>query len=232
MGTEIMEDVGLRSPGGEIAGLVPGDGDRLVRLLACGGCGCLKFWFSLSQALKHFATLSAWAPGTAGDSAPPCLWHGTCFCSEHQVTPTDTPEGVMKVHALFDPNTWTLTYVVYDPDTRDAVVIDPVLDYDPLAVKVSTESAEAVIAFVRRHDLKVHHILETHAHADHLTGAQALKDELGAQTVIGEHIQQVQAAFAKIFDWDASFASDGSQWDLLAHDGEPIRAGSLTVLPI
>lgn len=138
----------------------------------------------------------------------------------------------MKVHALFDPNTWTLTYVVYDPSTRDAVVIDPVLDYDPLAVKVTTESAEKVIAFVRSNDLKVHHILETHAHADHLTGAQPLKEELGGQTVIGEHIQQVQAAFAKIFDWDEAFQTDGSQWDQLAHDGQPIRAGSLTIVPI
>jgi glyoxylase-like metal-dependent hydrolase (beta-lactamase superfamily II) len=138
----------------------------------------------------------------------------------------------MTVQAFFDPQTWTMTYVVFDPTTRDAVVIDPVLDFDPLAVRVATTSADQVVAFVRKHELKVHHVLETHAHADHLSGAQPLKDELGARIGIGEHITQVQAAFAEIFNWGADFHADGSQWDVLVRDGQPIHAGSLTLTPI
>ncbi|MEZ4237488.1 MAG: MBL fold metallo-hydrolase [Myxococcota bacterium] len=138
----------------------------------------------------------------------------------------------MKVHAQFDPHTFTLTYVVYDPDTRDAIVIDPVLDYHPLRVKVSTGSVDQVVAFVKQHELNVHYVLETHAHADHLTGAQPLKDALGARTGIGEHIQQVQEVFAGLFDWGADFRRDGSQWDLLAKDGQAFRAGSLEITPL
>lgn len=136
------------------------------------------------------------------------------------------------VHGVFDPQTWTITYVVYDEGTRDAVVIDPVLDFDPLAVRVSRTSIDGVIDFVRRHDLKVHWALETHAHADHMSGAQPLKDALGAKLGIGEPIVRVQATFKKLFDLPASFPTDGRQWDLLIRDGAAFRAGSLEVVPV
>ena len=138
----------------------------------------------------------------------------------------------MLVHAQFDPQTSTLTYVAYDPQTRDAVVIDPVWDYDPLRVRVEATSVGQIAAFVRRHDLRVHYILETHVHADHMTGAQPLKEAIGGRTGIGEHIGEVQATFAEIFGWGDAFPRDGSQWDLLARDGEPLHAGSLTIVPI
>lgn len=138
----------------------------------------------------------------------------------------------MQIEAMFDARTWTLTYVVWDPHTRDAVIIDPVLDYDPLAVRVFEESLDQVSAFVRSRDLKVHYVLDTHAHADHLSGFQRLKNELGAKIGIGRDIGRVQAVFKGLFNWPASFPTDGSQWDVLLSDGEPLTAGSLTIRPI
>lgn len=135
----------------------------------------------------------------------------------------------MRIHSFFDPATYTLTYVVFDPDSHAAVVIDPVLDYDPLASRVSQGSIEQVAAFVRQHGLRLHHILETHAHADHLSGAQALKRQLGGSIVIGEHITEVQAVFKGIFGLPDSFRTDGSQFDRLLADGAELKLGSLRI---
>jgi glyoxylase-like metal-dependent hydrolase (beta-lactamase superfamily II) len=138
----------------------------------------------------------------------------------------------MQVEAMFDPRTWTLTYVVWDPQTRDAVIIDPVLDFDPLAVRVFEESLDRLLAFVHTHALKVHLVLDTHVHADHLSGFQRLQTELGARIGIGREIGRVQDTFASIFGWPASIPTDGSQWDVLVEDGNELRAGSVSVLPI
>ena len=138
----------------------------------------------------------------------------------------------MRIHSFFDPATYTLTYVVFDPDSRDAVVIDPVLDYDPLASRTSQESLEQVSAFLRGHDLTLRYVLETHAHADHLTGAQFLKRRFGAGVVIGARITEVQATFKQIFDLPESFAIDGSQFDRLLADGQGLRAGSLQLVAL
>jgi glyoxylase-like metal-dependent hydrolase (beta-lactamase superfamily II) len=135
----------------------------------------------------------------------------------------------MRVEAFFDPATWTLTYVVYDADTRDAVVVDPVLDFDPEWVRTSEASNARVLGFVREHDLTVHYVLDTHAHADHLSGLQSLRDALGAKTGIGANIGVVQETFRGLFNWPESFPTDGRQWDVLLREGEPLRAGSLTV---
>ncbi|MEQ1566760.1 MAG: MBL fold metallo-hydrolase [Myxococcota bacterium] len=105
------------------------------------------------------------------------------------------------------------------------------LDYDTLAVRVYEESLDRLLAFVREHGLKVHYVLDTHAHADHLSGFQKLRAELGAKIGISEHIRQVQSTFAGVFGWD-SFRADGSQWDVLLQDGVPLQAGSLEVVPI
>lgn len=133
-----------------------------------------------------------------------------------------------KVEPLYDPKTHTLTYVVYDEASRDAVVIDPVLDYDPLASQTSIESAEKLIAFVKGNELDVRWILETHAHADHLTSAQLLKRRLGAPVAIGERITVVQETFKKLFDLP-ELATDGSQFDRLLKDGEVLEAGTLKI---
>ena len=138
----------------------------------------------------------------------------------------------MHVEPLYDPRTSTLTYVVSDPATHDAIVIDPVLDYDPAAGATWTESADRVSAYLRREGLRLHHVLETHAHADHLSGAQLLRRRFDAGVAIGERIREVQATFRQIFDLPETFATDGRQFDRLLADGEVLGAGSLAITVI
>lgn len=134
------------------------------------------------------------------------------------------------VKEFFDKATWTLTYVVYDSVTKDAVIMDPVWDYDPAASKMSTQSAEQVLAFVKENNLKVHYILETHAHADHVSGSQFLKKNLpGAKIGIGAKITEVQKVFKGVFNLDPNFKTDGSQFDLLLKEGEILAAGTLKI---
>lgn len=137
----------------------------------------------------------------------------------------------MQIQAFFDPDTFTLTYVVFDPATRDALVIDPVLDYDVLASRTSTRSLERVAAFVREHELVVHYALETHAHADHLSGSPWLRQQFGAKVAIGERIREVQEVFQDALDLPF-VATDGSQFERLLHDGEAFEAGSLHIQTI
>ena len=134
------------------------------------------------------------------------------------------------VQTFFDDATYTLTYVVYDETTRDAVIIDPVWDYDPLASQMSSESVQKVIDFVSTKNLIPHLILETHAHADHLSGAQLLKKEYPeAKLGIGEHITIVQETFKPVFGLPEAFKTDGSQFDLLLKEGRRVTAGSLAI---
>lgn len=135
----------------------------------------------------------------------------------------------MRIHSFFDPATFTLTYVVYDPDSRDAVVIDPVLDFDPLSAQTSLASVQRIAAFVNEQQLTLRHVLETHAHADHLTGAQYLKRRFGASVVIGARITEVQTTFKQVFDLPANFSVDGHQFDCLLTDGQGLHAGTLHV---
>ena len=133
------------------------------------------------------------------------------------------------VQPFFDPATWTITYVVYDQPGSACAIIDPVLDYDPKAGRTSTDSADKVVAFVRSQRLRVEWILETHAHADHLTAAPYLRRELGGQIAIGNNITQVQGIFKKVFNLEPEFRLDGSQFDRLLADGETVAIGSLEV---
>lgn len=134
----------------------------------------------------------------------------------------------MNIEAFYDDATSTLTYVVFDPESRDAVVIDPVLDYDPASSEVSHVSVDRVSVFLRKRELELRLILETHAHADHLSGSQVLKRRFpAAQTGIGAKITVVQAIFKDVFDLPAEFPTDGRQFDRLLHDGEIVEAGSL-----
>lgn len=132
------------------------------------------------------------------------------------------------VHGIFDPATWTVTYVVYEKEGSACAIIDSVLDYDPKSGRTSTESADKVIAFVREKNLKVQWILETHAHADHLTAAPYLKDHLGGQTAIGDHITAVQRVFKGVFNLEASFKEDGTQFDHLLQMDETFAIGNLS----
>jgi glyoxylase-like metal-dependent hydrolase (beta-lactamase superfamily II) len=135
----------------------------------------------------------------------------------------------MKVQEFFDPATSTLTYVVFDEASRDAVVIDPVLDFDPLVAETGTASSERVVTFAKQNGLRVHYVLETHAHADHITGAQVLKRRLDAAVVIGSRITEVQRTFRQVFDLAPALATDGSQFDRLVHDGDELGAGTLRI---
>lgn len=135
----------------------------------------------------------------------------------------------MEVKAFYHENTNTLTYVVFDPDSGDAVVIDPVLDYDYFASTTATRAVDEVIAFLRGKGLRPGLILETHAHADHLTASQALKTAFPqASTGIGANITAVQEVFKQAFDLGEGFQPDGNQFDRLLQDGETVQVGTLS----
>jgi glyoxylase-like metal-dependent hydrolase (beta-lactamase superfamily II) len=133
-----------------------------------------------------------------------------------------------EIQAFFDEGTFTVSYLVGDPATRAAAVIDPVLDYDPKSGRTSTASADAILAAAKRGDWRVDWILETHAHADHLSAGAYLRGETGAKIVIGEHITTVQKTFRPIFNVDGQ-TSDGSDFDRLVKDGETFKLGGLDV---
>ena len=134
----------------------------------------------------------------------------------------------MKIESFYDDATSTLSYVVFDPETRDALAIDPVLDYDPASSSTKSTSVDALTKFLREQELRLHLILETHAHADHLSGSQLLKSRFpSAQVAIGERITEVQKVFKKLFDLPEEFATDGRQFDRLLRDEEVVEAGSL-----
>jgi len=135
----------------------------------------------------------------------------------------------MNVKSFFDNDTATLTYVVFDMETKDAIVIDPVLDYDPKSSVYSTRSVDQVVEFVTSNQLTLHYILETHAHADHLSGAQFLKQHYPSAIVaIGKNIQLVQREFKHIFNFK-DFNEQGIQFDALLEDNSRFNAGTLTI---
>ncbi len=136
------------------------------------------------------------------------------------------------VQPFFDPVTGTASYVVHNGLDSACAVIDPVLDYDPKSGKTSTASADRIVAFVREHHLQLQWILETHAHADHLTAAPYLREQFGGQIAIGGQIRTVQGVFKKIFNLEPGFALDGSQFDRLLEDGERFAIGELQVQAI
>ncbi|KLK90816.1 beta-lactamase [Microvirga vignae] len=133
-----------------------------------------------------------------------------------------------QVNAFFERRTCSIQYVVSDPATRHCALIDPVLDYDEKSGSVATVSADALLDFVRKHDLTVEWILDTHPHADHFSAAAYLKERTGAKTAIGERIVDVQRLWKKIYNL-ADFPADGSQWDRLMADGDVFRIGAMDV---
>lgn len=131
------------------------------------------------------------------------------------------------VTAFFDPATYTVSYIVADPTTRAAAIVDSVLDFDPNSGRTSKASADRLIESVRTRGLTVEWILETHVHADHLSAAPYLKEMLGGRIGIGEHVRQVQKVFGGLFNAEPGFATDGRQFDHLFTDGERFRIGAL-----
>ncbi len=128
---------------------------------------------------------------------------------------------------FFDAPTFTFTYVVHDPETKLGVVIDPVLNYEPAAGKCTTESVNHLVNYVESENISIEYLLETHIHADHLSGTSALKNAIGGKVGIGSQVVQIQETFADVFNVESSFTADGSQFDVLFEDDESFTVGKL-----
>lgn len=136
----------------------------------------------------------------------------------------------MQIEPFYDKRSGTISYVVYDAATKDAIVIDPVLDYEPVGSKIWTESVDEVVDFIRNHDLTLHYIFETHAHADHLSGSQLVQQAFpDAKIGVGERITEVQRVFKTVFNLPPEFCTDGCQFDVLLSEERPVYAGSLEI---
>ena len=132
-----------------------------------------------------------------------------------------------KVDGFFDPTTNSISYVVSDPDTRRAAVVDPVLDFDPASGRTATESADRLIAAVEGDGLAVDWILETHVHADHITAAPYVQNRLGGKTGIGAGVSEVRKTFGALFNIGDELAADGTHFDRLFDDGDTVSIGGL-----
>ena len=135
--------------------------------------------------------------------------------------------STLQVEGFFDPATWTVSYIILDQSTQQCALVDSVLDYDPKSGRTSHASADLLIARVRELGATVQWILETHVHADHLSAAPYLKQALGGQLGIGQHITTVQKVFGSLFNAGSDFAKDGRQFDHLFVDGETFSIGKL-----
>lgn len=135
--------------------------------------------------------------------------------------------GRPEVTAFYDRRTFSLQYVVADPQTGACAVVDPVLDFDEKSGVTATRSADAILAFIRERGLSLAWILDTHPHADHFSAAGYLRDVTGAPTAIGEHVVKVQRLWKALYNLPDSFRADGSQWDRLFADGDQFRIGEL-----
>ena len=132
------------------------------------------------------------------------------------------------IQSFFDKATWTFTYIVHQGPESPCAIIDSVLNYDPKSGRTQTTSADLVIQYVKEHQLKVEWILETHAHADHVSAAPYFKKQLGGKIGIGHNIIQVQKVFKRVFHLEPEFKLDGSQFDILMHPNEDFKIGNLT----
>ncbi|MGI1661631.1 MBL fold metallo-hydrolase [Palleronia sp. KMU-117] len=137
-----------------------------------------------------------------------------------------------EVEAFFDPATWTISYVVKDPNSKSCAIVDSVMDIDYAAGRITHDSADKIIDYVRTHDLKVEWLIETHVHADHLSAAPYLQEKLGGKIGIGENITIVQDTFGKVFNEGTEFQRDGSQFDRLFKDGDTYTVGTMQAFAI
>jgi glyoxylase-like metal-dependent hydrolase (beta-lactamase superfamily II) len=131
------------------------------------------------------------------------------------------------VKAFFDNDTNTVSYVVTDPQTRRCAIVDSVLDYDPKAGRTRHDSASQIVAYVKQEALTVEWLLETHVHADHLSAAPWIQEQVGGKLAIGEHIRTVQETFGKVFNAGTEFSRDGRQFDHLFADGDTYQVGNI-----
>jgi glyoxylase-like metal-dependent hydrolase (beta-lactamase superfamily II) len=136
------------------------------------------------------------------------------------------------VKGFFDPENFTISYIVHDPATAEAAIVDSVWDFDEASGRTSFRSADAMAAYVHAERLTVDWLLETHAHADHLSAAPYLQEKLGGKLVIGRAITAIQEQFGKIFNEGTRFARDGSQFDRLLDDGDELMLGSIPLVAL
>ncbi len=136
-------------------------------------------------------------------------------------------DGRPQVHSFFDPATNTVSHIVVDPETKKCAVIDSVMDYEPNAAKISFESADRLIELIKKEGYEVEWVMETHAHADHLSAAPYIQQQLGGKVAIGEHISTVQEVFGKVFNFGTEFERDASQFDHLFKDGDTFKIGNI-----
>ena len=145
-----------------------------------------------------------------------------------QIDLSEKPE----VTGFFDSQSNTISYIVRDPASTTCAIIDPVMEFDPAAGRLTFESADKIIAFVRRRGLKAEWIIETHVHADHLSAAPYIQQEIGGKIGIGAHVQTVQEEFGKVFNEGTEFQRDGSQFDMLLADGDSYQVGTLNAFAL
>lgn len=138
-----------------------------------------------------------------------------------------TVTAAARIESFFDPTTSTVSYVIAEGDGARAAIVDPTLDFEPRSGRTATASADRIVDYVRRHRLAVEWILETHAHADHLSAAPYLKKTLGGRIAIGAHIVEVQRTFARLFNLGPEFEPNGAQFDRLFGDGDTFAIGAL-----
>jgi glyoxylase-like metal-dependent hydrolase (beta-lactamase superfamily II) len=136
-------------------------------------------------------------------------------------------EHTLQIHPIFDTDSHTVTYIVWDPATKKSAVIDSVLDYNHKNVETNTALADEVIAFVTENELENEWLLETHMHADHLSASTYLKENIGGKKAIAQQIETVQVYLKEAFDLNEHFKTDGSQFDHLFADGETFKIGNL-----
>ena len=150
---------------------------------------------------------------------------------ESQVAGQNSPQFKQPpiVAGFFEKRTFSVQYVVADPETRRCAIIDPVLDFDPKSGATATHSADALLAHIDREEYTLEWILDTHPHADHFSAAGYLKDRTGVPTAIGEKVVEVQKLWKGIYNLPDSFPTDGSQWDKLFADGERFKIGTMDV---
>jgi len=147
-------------------------------------------------------------------------------------TITEHMQHTPLVQGFFDPNTNTISYVVADPATNRCAIIDSVMDYEPNSATISFESADTIAGYIQSHGYHTDWILETHAHADHLSAAPYLQEQLGGKIAIGAHITVVQEVFGKVFNEGTAFERDGSQFDALFRNGDTFMIGTIPVTVI
>lgn len=132
-----------------------------------------------------------------------------------------------SIKSFFDETTNTVTHIAFDPISKQAAIFDPVLDYCSVSGRTHTGCADLLVTYIRENNLETKYIIETHAHADHLSSAPYLKETLGGETVVGAQIDQVQSVFGPIFNAEAEFKTDGSQFDILVADGDILSLGNM-----